>query len=121
MDERRCEQRYEIERNASLMLNETSMVIPCKVHDVSLGGIKISFSKDIFPELLSKADIILSDSLSLREPIESVAWNTTDSQGNNFYGLRFIDISDSEKTKIAQYINHNFLQEKTANWWVDLA
>ncbi|MCX5707236.1 MAG: PilZ domain-containing protein [Candidatus Omnitrophica bacterium] len=115
MDERRSCVRWQINQEAELKLNDSIGVMPCTVDDISLKGIRISLRRNLFPEVLSRLNLALPNGPELRVEAR-VAWQDNSDLTNNVYGMSFVDMKESNRKNIYDYVSSNFPQEVNRRW-----
>jgi len=122
MNERRSAQRWSVNKEAQLQVQDRENVFPCFVEDLSANGMRISLGKYLFPEVFSKMTLALGDALSFNTGAH-VAWQESQ-EGRNTYGLSFNDIDEVQRNRIQHYINNNFTdtisERNKEQWWKGL-
>ncbi len=115
MEERRISPYLTINQPANLTIGESIRPIPCTVEDISLGGIRVSLGKYLFPEVFSDVSLSLTDNFNL-DIGASVMWQES-VEARNTYGLSFTRIDDEDRNRIAQFVNSGLETEKKDGWW----
>lgn len=115
MEERRCVCRWQINNRAELAVEDGIRPIPCIVENISTRGIRVSFKKDLFPEVFSNFNLALSEDCAFNADAQ-VAWSEKIYE-RNVYGLAFNRIEESAKNRITQYVKDNFPAEMTKQVW----
>ena len=99
MDERRGYPRMRVGKEATCAIENRLAPIACNVEDISLSGVRITMSKNLFPEVFSNITLNIPEGLSFNAGAH-VAWHD-EYEGRNTYGLSFNRLDDTEKDKIA--------------------
>jgi c-di-GMP-binding flagellar brake protein YcgR len=117
MQEKRSIPRWPLDWEAKIKLkNKKGAFSACIVHDITLKGLKVS-TKEKFPkEKFINLMINIPNSLMLDNKFE-IRWQKRDGEGLNMYGLKFADLSDSEKEKIYKFIYGSLSKEVSKKWW----
>lgn len=115
MGERRECGRWQIDRLASVKLQDQYNPFDGKIEDISFKGLRIHSSQELKKDSNIALSIVLDNESSLN--IEaSLAWD--DTQGaNNIYGLYFTKIKGEDKEKIYEFVRENFLEQIKQRPW----
>ena len=118
MLKRRRSPRLEINQLAELRIGNNLKSIPCTVEDISAGGLCVSLNRSLFPEVFSNVNFNLVDNFDF-DVGATVAWQDN-TEGKSTYGLRFDQIDDSSRARIAQYVGEGPSEAERYNWWKGL-
>lgn len=118
MENRRTSPRLAVNQLAELRIENNLRPIPCTVEDISASGMRVSLSRNLFPEVFSNVNFFLSDNFGF-DVGATVAWQES-VEGRNTYGLRFNRIDDSDRERISQFVGNLPSEEERNNWWKGL-
>ncbi len=118
MLKRRRSPRLEINQLAELRIGNNLKPIPCTVEDISAGGLCVSLNRSLFPEVFSNVNFNLVDNFDF-DVGATVAWQDN-TEGKSTYGLRFDQIDDISRERIAQYAGNGPSEAERYNWWKGL-
>jgi c-di-GMP-binding flagellar brake protein YcgR len=115
MDERRAYPRMRVDKNAACTIENRFTPLACNVDDISLSGVRITMSKNLFPEAFSNITLDIPETLSFNVGTH-VAWHD-EYEGKNTYGLAFNRLDDGDRDKIAIFIKDNLFKTLSKEWW----
>jgi len=115
MEERRAVARWQINQRAELKVEDGARPIPCMVEDLCCGGLRLSLTKELFPEVFADFQLALNEDFAFNAGAR-VAWSEKIHE-RNIYGLSFNDIAEPEKDRIDQYIKDNFPAQVNKHVW----
>ncbi|MBM3244139.1 MAG: PilZ domain-containing protein [Candidatus Omnitrophica bacterium] len=118
MQERRMYPRVAVNKEASFYIENRLSPIPCRVEDISLGGLKVSMHKSLLPEVFSNISLSIPDVFDFNAGTQ-VAWQD-EYEGRCTYGLIFNRLGDDDKDRISGYIQDNSFKGLKEHWWKDL-
>lgn len=115
MDDRRTMSRWQINQEAALTFENGLRSIPCVVEDISPSGMCLSLNRNLFDDVFSNFKLALAEDFEL-DLGAHVAWRDEQYE-KNIYGLAFNRIDDSISSKIRGYVNKNFPNVLSKQWW----
>lgn len=119
MEERRRCARWQVNKEASIKVEDREMPFDCCVEDICLRGVKINSEQKLYNGAHMTLNIPLSQEFSLNNVEASVAWSNA-SEGQNSYGLHFTKITDFNKENLFRFI-HKYLHDQLCQqWWKGL-
>ncbi|MFH0855262.1 MAG: PilZ domain-containing protein [Candidatus Omnitrophota bacterium] len=115
MQERRCIPRWQVNKKAGLTFENGVKPMLCVVEDINACGMRVSLSKELFPEAFSNFNLDLDNGCAF-DASARVAWSES-AYERNIYGLSFNRIDEPAKNRIARYIQDNFPAEMIKRAW----
>ena len=106
--------RWEIMREGKLQLDTGNRTVDCFIRDINLKGIQIAVPEKL-PESADLKMNLLISSLDLNVEVV-VQWEKQE-DGQHVYGLAFQKIADEDKTRIYEYVSHNFPHQLRKQWF----
>ena len=116
MDERRQLPRWEIKKEAKVLLSQEQVPDNCMIEDMHLKGMCVSFKNRLPQEKPLRMSFSIGDDPEFIKVEADVPWDKED-QGRYVYGLSFTKITDLDKEKMYAYINANCYDQFRSKWW----
>jgi hypothetical protein len=117
MVERREIPRWEVKREAKVWMPQTQGFSHCIIEDFHLKGMCVSFDKKLPQQGSLRMSFALGDGFDMIKIEAKIPW-AKEEQGRYIYGLSFSRIFETDKDKIAQYIN-NYCSDQFKDKWFD--
>jgi len=116
MDERRSLPRWEINKDSKAWLPPTQTFNHCKIEDLHLKGMCISFDKKLQIEGPMRMSMTIGEGFDFIKLEAQVHWEKQE-EGRFIYGMSFIKILDEDKDRIDRYIQANCYDQVKEKWW----
>jgi c-di-GMP-binding flagellar brake protein YcgR len=117
MDERRQLPRWEIKKEAKvLMQGESANDSDCFIEDMNSKGMCISFKKQLPPQGIIKMSFAIGENFDFIKIEARIPWEKQE-KGRYVYGLSFNKIEDTDKDRLYQYVYNNCYDQLKDKWW----
>jgi hypothetical protein len=117
MQDRRSTGRWRIKQTSDFRLEEDDYYEECQIRDINYKGLRLALKRKLSTDTYLNISLKLTPDSILKAEVW-VAWHRVSGE-NDFYGLVFTKIRDSDKASIYEFVRKYFPESIYNQWWQD--